>query len=81
MDLIIFLKDGTQLQMRLYRLKKCGFTQKGFFIESYKEGRIEFPLDSLIGFKIDRSKDRSTVYEWDGVILNSALTILSKHIA
>jgi len=80
MDLIIFLKDGTQLQMRLYRLKECGLNQQGFFIESYKEGRIEFPLDSLIGFKIDRSKDRATVHEWDGVILNSALTILSKHI-
>ncbi len=81
MDLIIFLKDGTQYEIRAYRLKECGIRQQGFFIESYKQGRIEFSLESLIGFKIDRSKDRSTVHEWDGVILNSALTILSKYLA
>lgn len=80
MDLIINLIDGTQYTMRVNRLRKCGIIQKGFFIESYKEGRIEFPLDSFIGFKIDRSKDRATAKEWDGVILYSALAILSKYI-
>ena len=80
LDLIIFLKDGTQHIMTISRLKKCGIAENIFFIESYKEGRIEIPLDSIDGFKIERPRGRSIALEGDSSVFYTAIGILSKHL-
>jgi len=80
LDLNIFLKDGTQFKMTILRLIECGINQKKFFIESAKEGRIEFPIENLSGFRIDRPKSHRTAYEDDSTVLYTAIGILSKHL-
>lgn len=80
LDLIIFLKDGTQNKITIIRLKECGTIDKNFFIESYKEGRIEIPLDIIDGFKIERPRGRGGAHEGDSTILYTAVGILSKSL-
>ena len=78
MDLIVNLKDGTQYKMRGYNLRECGIYEKTFFIESDKEGRIEFPINSLSSFRIDRPKfEKFAPQAGDSVVLNAAVIILS----
>ncbi len=82
MDLIITLKDDTEHKMRIYRLRHCGINQQIFFIESDKEGRIEFPINSLDGFRIDRPKKLSiAAEEGDEVVLNAAIISLSHFLS
>ena len=78
MDIIITLKDGTEHSLLIFRLTGCGIYQKTFFIESKKKGRIEFPIDSLSDFRIERSKGISRAQEGDNTVLNSAVIILSQ---
>ena len=78
LNLIIFLKDGTQHIMEVGRLKACGTNENNFFIESHKEGRIETPLDSIDGFKIEASRTY-LLHESDQIHLTTAVGILSKH--
>ena len=80
LDLIIFLKDGAQQIISIYRLKKCGIAENTFFIESYKGGSIEIPLDSIDGFKIERPRGRSIAAEGDSTVFYTAVGILSKHL-
>lgn len=75
MDIVITLKDGSEYSMLLFRLTGCGIYKKTFFIETEKEGRIEFPIDSLSSFRIEHSKGR--IWEGDGSIINPAIIILS----
>lgn len=81
LDLIIFLKDGTQQKMLIDTLRSSGTIENNFFIESRKEGRIEIPLDSIDGFKIDVPKGYTyLLYESNMIILITAVGILSKHL-
>jgi hypothetical protein len=48
MDLIIFLKEGTQHKMVIDRLIASGIDGNNFFIESRKEGRLEIPLSQFL---------------------------------
>ena len=80
LELIIFLKDGTQYKMLIDRLKASGINENNFFIESHKEGRLEIPLDSIDGFKIECPSGRTYVlHESNMTILIAAVGILSKH--
>ena len=76
MQIIITLKDGTEHSLLIFLLTGCGIYKKTFFIESKKNGRIEFPIDSLSGFRIEISKGR--IWEGDSTILNPAIIILSQ---
>ncbi|MHA1671567.1 MAG: hypothetical protein ACTSV5_13485, partial [Promethearchaeota archaeon] len=58
LDLIIFLKDGTQYKLLIDRLKACGTNGNNFFIASKRE-RIKFPIESLSSFRIESSKGRA----------------------
>ena len=78
LDLIIFLKDGTQHKMIIDRLKASGINENNFFIESHKEGRIEIPLDSIDGFKIEAARTY-LLHENDQIHLITAVGILSKY--
>ena len=78
LDLIIFLKDGTQHSMKIDRLKASGISEKSFFIESHKEGRLEIPLDSIDGFKIETGRTY-LLHESNMTLLITAVGILSKH--
>ncbi|MHA1193073.1 MAG: hypothetical protein ACTSP9_12350 [Promethearchaeota archaeon] len=78
MDLIIFLKDGTQYKMKLDRLIACGTNGNNFFIENKKEGRIETPLDSIDGFKIETTRTY-LLHDDNNTKLITAVGILSKH--
>ncbi len=80
MDLIIFLKDGTQYKMRIWRLKSCGINNQMFLLVSWKEGTIEFPINSLSGFKIEGTKVSRIPQSGDVAVLNAALTILTKYL-
>ncbi len=77
MHIIITLKDGTEYSMLIFLLKECGIYQKKFFIISKKE-RIEFPIDSLSGFRVEASRGRA--WEGDSTILNPAIMILSQFL-
>ena len=80
LDLIIFLKDGTQYKMIIDRLKASGITENNFFIENHKEGRLEIPLDSIDGFKIEHPGGRTyLLHESNMTIFMTAVGILSKH--
>ncbi len=79
LDLIIFLKDGTQYKMVIDRLKASGINENNFFIESHKEGRLEIPLDSIDGFKIEATRTY-LLNESNMTILITAVGILSKHL-
>ena len=82
LDLIIFLKDGTQYKMVIDRLKASGISENNFFIESHKEGRLEIPLDSIDGFKIEHLSGWTyLLHESNMTILIAAVGILSKHLA
>jgi len=76
--IIIFLKDGTQYKIMLGRLIACGTNGNNFFIESKREGRIEIPLDSIDGFKIETTRTY-LLYDNDNTNLITAVGILSKH--
>jgi len=78
LDLTIFLKDGTQHKMIIDRLKASGINENNFFIESHKEGRIEVPLDSIDGFKIEAARTY-LLHENDQIHLITAVGILSKY--
>ena len=78
LDLIIFLKDGTQHKMTIDRLKASGINENNFFIESHKEGRLEIPLDFIDGFKIE-AKRTYILFEDNQTHLITAVGILSKH--
>ena len=78
LDLIIFLKDGTQYKMVIDRLKASGINENNFFIESHKTGRIEVPLDSIDGFKIESARTY-LLHESTQIHLTTAIGILSKH--
>jgi hypothetical protein len=79
LDLIIFLKDGTQYKMVIDRLKASGINENNFFIESHKEGRLEIPLDSIDGFKIEAARTY-LLNESNMTLLITAVGILSKHL-
>ncbi len=79
LDLIIFLKDGTQCKMLIDRLKASGINENNFFIENHKEGRLEIPLDSIDGFKIEATRTY-LLNESNMTILITAVGILSKHL-
>ena len=78
LDLIVFLKDGTQHKLVLDRLKASGINENNFFIESHKTGRIEVPLDSIDGFKIESARTY-LLHESTQIHLTTAIGILSKH--
>ena len=78
MDIIITLKDGSEQSLLIYMLTGFGIYQKTFFIERKTKGRIEFPIDSLSDFRIERSKGISRAQEGDNTVLNSAVIILSQ---
>jgi len=81
MDLIIFLKDGTERKMLIDRLQTSGVDGSNFFIQSHKEGRLEIPLDSIDGFKITAPKGYTyRLHESNSVYLNTAVAILSRHM-
>lgn len=81
LDLIIFLKDGTQYKMIIDRLKASGINKNNFFIENHKEGRLEIPLDSIDGFKIEHPSGWTyLLHESNMTILITAVGILSKHL-
>ena len=80
LNIIIFFKDGTQYKMVLDRLKASGINENIFFIESHKEGRIEIPLDSIDGFKIERQSGYGGIHENTMTFLITAVGILSKHL-
>lgn len=78
MDLIVNLKDGTQHKIRGYNLKECGIYEKTFFIESLKDDRFEFLINSLSTFSLDRPKfEKLAPQAGDSVVLNTAVIILS----
>ncbi len=79
LDLIIFLKDGTQHKMLIDRLQESGINGNNFFIESSKEGRLEIPLDSIDGFKLE-AKRTYILQESTQTHLITAVGILSKHL-
>ncbi len=78
--LIIFLKDGTQYKMLIDGLRASGISENFFFIENKKEGRIEIPLDSIDGFKIERPSGYGGVHKSTMMFLLIAVGILSKHL-
>ena len=80
LNIIIFFKDGTQYKMLLDRLKASGINENIFFIESHKEGRIEIPLDSIDGFKIERRSGYGGIHENTMTFLITAVGILSKQL-
>ena len=79
LDLIIFLKDGTQHKMLIDRLIASGINENNFFIESRKEGRLEIPLDSIDGFKLETTRTY-ILHESTQTHLTTAVGILSKHL-
>jgi len=79
LDLIIFLKDGTQRKMLIDRLQASGINENNFFIESHKEGHLEIPLDSIDGFKLE-AKRTYILHESTQTHLITAVAILSKHL-
>lgn len=79
LDLIIFLKDGTQHKMLIDRLLASGINGNTFFIESRKEGRLEIPLDSIDGFKLE-AESTYLLNEANQTHLYTAVGILSKHL-
>ena len=79
LDLIIFLKDGTQHKMLIDRLIASGINENNFFIESRKEGRLEIPLDSIDGFKLETARTY-LLHESTQTYLITAIAILSKHL-
>ncbi len=80
MDIIITLKDGSEHSLLIFMLTECGIYQKTFFIKTKKKGGIEFPIDSLSGFRIESSKRMSRFQEDDDTILNPAVIILSQFL-
>ncbi len=78
LDLIIFLKGGTQRKMLIDRLIASGINGNNFFIESRKEGRLEIPLDSIDGFKLE-AKGTYILHESTQSQLITIVGILSKH--
>ena len=78
LDLTIFLKDGTQHKMVIDRIKASGINENNFFIEIHKKGRIEVPLDSIDGFKIE-AKRTYLLFENEEIHLITAVGILSKY--
>ena len=78
MDIIITLKDGSEHSLLIFLLTGCGIYKKTFFIETKKKGRIEFPIDSLSGFRIESSKGR--IWEGYSTILHPAIIILSQFL-
>ena len=79
MDIIITLKDGSEHTLPVFRLMECGIDQKTFFLENKKTGRVDFPIDSLSGFKINLPKAiRVSPKEGDFIVLNTATIILSQ---
>jgi len=74
------LKDGTQRQMMIDRLSASGIDGNNFFIESRKHGRLEIPLDSVDGFKLE-TKRTYLFNETQQTHLITAVTILSKHLS
>jgi len=78
LDLIIFLKDGTQHKMIIERIKATGINVNNFFIEKHKEGRLEIPLDSIDGFKIKAARTY-LFFENTEIHFLTAVGILSKH--
>ena len=78
LDLTIFLKDGTKYKMMIDRLIASGINENNFFIENRKEGRLEIPLDSIDGFKIETARTH-LILESNMTILITAVGILSKH--
>ncbi|MFX1567686.1 MAG: hypothetical protein ACFFCV_04880 [Promethearchaeota archaeon] len=78
MELIIFLKDGSQRKISLMGLQASGIKENNFFIENKKEGRLEIPLDSIDGFKIE--KEIVLIHELNMTILLTAVGLLSKHM-
>ncbi len=79
MQIIIKLKDGTEHSLLIFELKECGIYKKTFFIANKKE-RIEFPIDSLSGFRIGNLKRIERAWEGDSTILNPAIIILSQFL-
>lgn len=77
MHIVITLKDGTEHSMLIFELEECSIYQKTFTIVSKKE-RIEFPIASLSGFRIEASRGRA--WEGDSTILNPAIIILSQFL-
>ena len=63
--------------MLIFELEEFGIYQKKFVIASRKE-RIEFPIASLSGFRIEASRGRS--WEGDSTILNPAIIALSQFL-
>jgi hypothetical protein len=79
LDLIIFLKDGTQVSMLIDRLEACGMNESNFFIQNHKQGRLEIPLDSIDGFTIECPGGRTyRLHESNLTYLMTATAILSK---
>ncbi len=56
--------------MIIDRLKASGINENNFFIESHKEGRLEIPLDSIDGFKVEHLSG------WTYLLHESNMTIL-----
>ena len=79
LDLIIFLKDGTQHKMLIDRLIISGIKGKNFFIESRKGGLLEVPLEFIDGFKLEATRTY-ILHESDQTHLITAVGILSKHL-
>ena len=80
LDLIIFLKDGTQLDMLIDRLEACGIEENNYFIQNHKQGRLVIPLDSIDGFKIECPGGRTyRLHESNLTYLMTATAILSKY--
>ena len=81
MDLIIYLKDGSQQVILIDRLNSSGTNGNSFFIDNHKQGRFEIPLDSIDGFKIDCPSGMTyLLHESNMTKLVTAVAILSKHI-
>ena len=78
LDLIIFLKDGTQHKIIIDRIKATGINENNFFIEKHKEGRLEIPLGSIDGFKIESARTY-LLNENNQIHIITAVGILSKH--
>ena len=78
MDIIITLKDGSEHTLPVFRLMECGIDQKTFFLENKKTGRVDFPIDSLSGFRIALKALRVSPEEGDFIVLNTATIILSQ---
>ena len=79
LDLIIFLKDGNQRKILIDRLIASGINGNKFFIDTSKQGRLEIPLDSIDGFKLE-AKRTYILHESTQTHLITAVAILSKHL-